>query len=89
MARDVKSIADLPNLGPASARMLAEAGITSVSQLRKLGAAAAFLMVQQAGLRPSRNLLWAMEGALTGRHWLKLTESDRERLLRQVDLTCD
>ncbi len=75
----------LPNLGPASERMLGAAGIHAPSQLRALGAVRAFQAVRQAGRRPSLNLLWALEGALTGRDWKAVAQRERTALLMQLD----
>jgi DNA transformation protein len=80
-----RDVAGLPNLGPASAGMLAEAGITSVGQLRRLGAARAFRRVLFArGGQASTNLLWALEGALSGTRWDRLPPETRRRLLDEV-----
>lgn len=73
------------NLGPKSARMLATAGITSFSQLKLLGAVAAYAKVSQAGLNASFNLLWALEGAITGTHWRVLARERRTSLLLALD----
>jgi len=62
-------ITEMPLLGPASETMLAAAGITSEEQLRKLGAVEAFQLVRCSGLRPSRNLLYALHGALNNLSW--------------------
>ncbi|WP_374347492.1 TfoX/Sxy family protein [Chitinimonas sp.] len=75
----------LANLGKASAAMLAQAGIESEAQLRELGAVAAFLAVKRAGAKPSLNLLWALEGALSGRDWKQVARDDRTALLIQLD----
>lgn len=75
----------LPNLGPASERMLCAAGIHAPSQLRALGAVHAFQAVCRAGHRPSLNLLWALEGALTGRDWKTVAQHERTALLMQLD----
>ena len=72
-------------MGPASAAMLRSAGIRSVAQLRRLGSARAFLRVQAAGQSPSLNLLWALEGALTGVPWREVARLERTRLLLEVD----
>ncbi len=74
-------IGDLPGLGPKSQAMLASAGIASVEQLRELGAVRAFAGVRRAGLQPSLNLLWALEGALTGEHWQRVAREHRTSLL--------
>lgn len=75
----------LPNLGPASWAMLAGAGITDETALRKTGAVAAFIAVQRAGAAPSLNLLWVLEGALTNRPWQEVARSERLRLLMALD----
>lgn len=73
------------NFGPKSTEMLAEAGITTDEQLVALGAIAAFLAVKRAGCSPSLNLLWAIEGALTGRDWKVVAREDRLSLLMQLE----
>jgi DNA transformation protein len=75
----------LPNLGARSIEMLANAGITSEAQLRHLGAVAAYQAVARSGARPGVNLLWALEGALTGRHWQDVARTERLRLLLQLE----
>jgi DNA transformation protein and related proteins len=79
------NIADLPNLGPKSQQMLAQAGIHTIEQLRELGAVRAYLQVKRAGNGVSLNLLWAMEGALSGRHWQEVAKNDRLRLLLELE----
>lgn len=78
-------IADLPNFGPKSKTMLAKAGIDTVEQLRNLGAVRAYLQVKRNGGNASLNLLWAMEGALTGQHWQHVARHDRLRLLLELE----
>lgn len=66
--------------------MLAAAGITSLEQLQVMGAAAAFVAVKRAGMTPSFNLLWAIEGALTNRHWQAVAKTERLSLLTAVEI---
>jgi DNA transformation protein len=75
----------LPGLGPKSEAMLQAAGIRSVGRLKQLGAARAFVQVQVAGYRPSLNLLWALDGALTAQPWRQVARLERTRLLLEVD----
>jgi DNA transformation protein and related proteins len=65
--------------------MLRSAGIRSVAHLRRLGSVRAFLRVQAAGQRPSLNLLWSLEGALTGVPWREVARRERTRLLLELD----
>ena len=79
------AIAALPNLGAVSARRLAAAGITSVAALRRLGAVEAWRRVRAHWPGASLNLLWALEGALTGRGWQEVARTERTRLLLELD----
>jgi DNA transformation protein len=79
-------IRNLRNLGPSSEKMLGKANIASEEQLRALGAVAAFVAVKRAGCSPSLNLLWAIEGALTDRHWTEVANNDRRSLLTQLEI---
>lgn len=81
----MSDVTSLRNLGPASARMLKAAGITSSARLRGMGAVAAFVAVRRSGAKPSLNLLWAIEGALTDRDWKTVSREDRTALLLALD----
>ena len=50
-----------------------------------MGAVAAYLAVKRTGMKPSLNLLWAMEGALSGRNWKTVARDDRTTLLLMLD----
>jgi DNA transformation protein len=78
-------ISDLPNFGPKSQQMLAQAGIHTFEQLRELGTVRAYVQVKRAGASSSLNLLWAIEGALSGRHWQEIAKNDRLTLLLQLE----
>lgn len=78
-------LASLQNLGPRSAQMLTHAGITSPEQLRALGSVAAFARVKRSDAHASLNLLWALEGALTGEPWQEVARKHRTSLLLALD----
>ncbi|MEO8387004.1 MAG: TfoX/Sxy family protein [Polaromonas sp.] len=78
---------NLRNLGPASERLLNRAGITSELQLRQIGSIKAYRAVQASGQKPSLNLLWAVEGALTGQAWQTIAQQDRLSLLLALEQT--
>lgn len=80
-------LASLPNLGPKSAAILAAAGINSVEQLTALGSVAAYNMVKCSGARVSLNLLYAMEGALTGESWQTVAREHKTSLLLALEST--
>lgn len=76
---------DLPNLGPRSIESLAAAGITSLGELQELGAVRAFVRVRACTRGVSLTLLWALEGALSGRRWQDVAETDRAGLLMALE----
>ena len=77
---------DLRNLVPASEKMLFQAGIETEAQLKEMGSVAAYcVVVRYAMSKPSLNLLWAIEGALTERDWKEIAHSERTSLLIAVD----
>ncbi|MDX1569300.1 MAG: TfoX/Sxy family protein [Xanthomonadales bacterium] len=80
-----QTIADLPGLGPRSRDMLAAAGIASVDDLRDLGSVGAFAAVRKAGIGASLNLLWALEGALSGMPWQEVARDHRTSLLLALE----
>jgi DNA transformation protein len=73
------------NLGPKSEAMMRRAGITTIEQLRALGAVRAYLIVKRTGANTSLNLLWALEGALTNRSWKEVARTERLSLLLQLE----
>ncbi len=76
---DDAPVTALGNLGPVSARGLAEAGIYTVGDLRAIGAAEAFRRIAFIqGRQPSLNLLYALHGALLGLPWRLITAEMRE-----------
>jgi DNA transformation protein and related proteins len=86
-AADLSSLSGLRNLGPASARMLTEAGIETAEELQALGAAKAFMRVKFVfGRHATLHLLWALHGALAGEDWRALSPETRERLKREAGL---
>lgn len=75
----------LPNLGPKSVAVLAQAGIRTVAQLRQLGAVAAYAAAKQKTPTVSLNLLWALEGALSGIPWQEVAKAHRTSLLLALE----
>jgi DNA transformation protein len=82
---NAKAIAELQGLGPKSAAMLVAAGIKTVSQLKRLGSVRAYAMVKATGANASLNLLWAIEGALTGLPWQVVAKEHRLSLLLALE----
>jgi DNA transformation protein len=84
-AANVGEIVVLPNLGPKSAAMLNLAGISTVMRLKDLGAVAAYVAVKRHSPSASLNLLWALEGALSGMSWQMVAKDHRTSLLLALE----
>ncbi|GGX80699.1 hypothetical protein GCM10007160_04870 [Litchfieldella qijiaojingensis] len=77
---------DLKGLGPKSEKCLAEIGINTPDDLRRVGPVRAFIRLKnESSIKPSLNFLYAMVGALEDRHWAEIAKSERERLLMELD----
>jgi len=82
---DEAELSSVRNLGPASAKMLASAGLHDLDDLRELGPVLSFLAVRQCGHQPSLNLLWAIYGAIHDVGWNTLSESVKQSMLDEID----
>ena len=78
-------IAELKSLGPKSSEILARVGITTLGDLKKVGAVSAYVMAKRANKNVSLNLLWALESALTGEPWQKVAKLHRASLLLALE----
>jgi len=65
--------------------MLAGAGIKAVAQLKRLGSVRSYAKVKATGANASLNLLWAIEGALTGLPWQVVAREHRLSLLLALE----
>jgi DNA transformation protein and related proteins len=82
MPKTKEPLTSLPNIGMESERWLAAAGISTPSQLRRLGSVEAAARVNRA-LGPKticRSALSAFEGAIRGVRWHAIPKDERELL---------
>ena len=78
-------IDSLPNLGPRTAQMLEEVGISTVAELRAVGAVDAWRRIKFAfPKRVSLVGLYALEAALRGCPWTDLGDDVRRALRRSA-----
>lgn len=77
---------DLPNLRLATERMLKKAGIDSVENLEEAGSVEAFKAIQAThSAEVSLELLWALEGAINGKHWSVIPPERRQELVNKLN----
>ena len=82
---DSADVSLLTNLGERSARMLRNAGVRTVGELRALGPVEVFRRVRISGERPSLVLLWAMTAGLRGHHWREVGPEEKKMLTALLD----
>jgi DNA transformation protein and related proteins len=79
------TVESLLNLGPMSSAVLRRCGILSSGQLRELGPSRAYVVVKREYGSAPRSLLWALEGALSGRPWREVAPEERLGLLLEAE----
>lgn len=85
--RFAQPLAGQPNIGPTIAARLAQIGVHTLDELRRLGAAAAYrqLKAHHPGVTlPVCYYLYSLQGALDGVHWNALPPVTKQRLLREA-----
>ena len=82
MAEPVSSIR---NLGPASDKSFARAGITSAEALREMGADAAYAKLLKTGTRPHFIGYYALVMGLQGRPWNDCQGAEKVALRKKFD----
>lgn len=71
---------ELRNIGPVAAEWLAEVGVNSQEDLRRIGVVTAYALVKRNHAKASLNLLWALAGAANDCDWRDLTDETKRRL---------
>jgi DNA transformation protein and related proteins len=78
-------VENLRNLGPASGTWLREVGITTLSELERLGPVLAYRLVKAKQPKASLNLLWAMAAGVKDRDWRELSNQEKENLRAEAE----
>lgn len=79
-------MSNIRNIGDATGRWLAEAGVESVEELERVGVVEAYRRVKS--LYPSKvslNLLWALQGAVMDLHWADVPDEVKMQLQYRLD----
>lgn len=75
----------IPNIGPKTQAQLRQIGIRSHADLARVGVVEAFVRLKRAGFKPSLNALYALEGALSNRHWTSLSAEEKHALVSEAN----
>ena len=79
------SIDTLRNLGPASVKEFAQAGITTAEELIEMGADAAYAKLLEGGTRPHFIGYYVLHMALQGRPWNDCKGDEKAALRKSFD----
>jgi DNA transformation protein len=79
----------LKNLGNTSVNWLRTVGVHSRDDLARLGPVATYNRIRERGIRVSRVLLYALQGALMNIHWNELEPDLKRRLIEEADTSVD
>ncbi len=79
------AVGELINLSLESSQLLERAGIEDRRTLEDLGSVGAYVALYRKGLRPTLNLLYALEGALRDVPWTQLPHHVRASLTLEAD----
>ncbi|MDH2926386.1 hypothetical protein A1D19_04320 [Lonepinella koalarum] len=80
-----KRIRNLPNMSLKYERLLGKIGIDTISKLREVGAADAYILVKSQGLFVTSHLFWKTYAALKNKYVELLTEKEKEDGLKEVN----
>jgi DNA transformation protein len=75
---------ELKNIGNTSAHWLNTIGIKSLEDLAAIGPVAAYMRIENKGIKVSKVLLYALQGALLNVHWNDLEPSLKQQLLQEL-----
>lgn len=75
----------LRNLGPTSRARLASIGIVTARQLLQADPFEVYARLKAAHPGTSLNMLYALIGAVEGRHWQEVRRTDRTSILLRLD----
>lgn len=84
MTRSHEDLSRLRNLGAVSARWLRTIGVDRREELVRRGAVKVYCQVKSVGFPATRNLLWALQGAILDIPWNDLPAELRTQLIREV-----
>ena len=85
MDRMNRDLASMKDLGPVTARRLAELGISDEAELRRVGPVGAHRRLKFANPRDTTLVaLYALHGALTDTHWAALPPEVKDALRREA-----
>lgn len=66
------------NIGPISRKQLFSVGIKNIKDLKQLGAIEAFKCLEDGGYHPTRNMFYALVGAIENLDWREVADNMKD-----------
>ncbi|MDF2822272.1 MAG: TfoX protein [Clostridiales bacterium] len=73
-------LSDLINISEVIEEKLVESGIETPERLKELGSKLAFVQMREKYPTACKNILFALEGAIQGIRWFRLTDEEKDIL---------
>ncbi|MCK5881447.1 MAG: TfoX/Sxy family protein [Sinobacterium sp.] len=83
----MENLLSLKNIGRTSALWLNTIGIHNYDELKEIGPVDAFKRIDDRGIRTSKVLLYALQGALLDLHWNDIPEPLKAQLCKDAGLS--
>lgn len=83
----MKELLKLKNIGEVSAKMLNEIDVFTRDDIIKLGPSTIYHILKAQGFNVNLMMVYALEGAITNRHFNEIPRADKERLRKEVENT--
>jgi len=80
----MKRLRDMRNLGPTTENWLNKIGVYSIEDLQSIGAFEAYKKIKYAGYKPSKNLYYALIGAIHNKDWRDVSYLVKEQELTEL-----
>ena len=78
-------LTNMKNLGVATVNILGAVGIHTPEELREAGAVETYCRIRERGIRVSKVMLYALQGALMDVHWNDLSPDLKAQLVQEAD----
>ena len=83
----MENLLKLKNIGRTSALWLSTVGIHDAEQLQEIGPVEAFKRIDDRGIRTSKVLLYALQGALLDQHWNDIDIELKQKLCQEAGIS--
>ena len=78
------SVESIINLGPKSTEWLNEIGVFTWDDIDRIGVMEVFVRLKRINPKISLNMLWALYMGHQGKHWMEISEREKQQLKKEL-----